>query len=136
MAVYDLTSADATLAPLQPQLERFVARLSRAAPSEPVLSAAADAWGRYAALPRYRAEPSVCAVVVAWGRAGFPPEGIPVDPAASRVFNEAETLLKSASRRAGRRLRRLGVSARTARIMSRGFSDTAVVGHFEGIAFD
>jgi len=126
---------NAILTPVQPQLERFAARLRQAAPTEPVLRRAAAEWTRYVALPRYRADPGVCAVYSRWKATGFSPDARPIDLAAYEAFEETEIVLQGASNSANRRLRRLGVSAETARVLSRGFPNTALERGFGGILF-
>jgi len=126
---------NAILMPVQPQIERFAARLRQAAPTEPVLRRAAAEWTRYVAIPRYRAVPGVCAVYARWKATGFSPDARPIDLAAYEAFEEAEITLQGASNSANRRLRRLGVSAETARVLSRGFPNTALEPGFGGIVF-
>lgn len=126
---------NAILTPVQPQLERFAARLRQAAPTEPVLRRAAAEWTRYVALPRYRADPGVCVVYSRWKATGFSPDARPIHLAAYEAFEEAEITLQGASNSANRRLRRLEVSAETARALSRGFPNTALEPGFGGIVF-
>jgi len=123
------------LTPVQPQLERFGARLRAAAPTEPVLRRAVAEWTRYVALPRYRADPGVCVVYARWKATGFAPDARPIDLTAYETFEDAEITLQGVSNSANRRLRRLGVSAETARVLSRGFPNTALEPGLGGLVF-
>jgi hypothetical protein len=77
----------------------------------------------------------VCAVYARWKATGFSPDARPVDPAAYEALEEAEITLQGASNSANRRLRGLGVSVETARVLSRGFPNTALERGFGGIVF-
>ena len=107
--------AQAAIRPAQSVIDRYARSLQSLGATEPTLAAGATAWRDFIdtvrALPKFQT--SYCSVLRGWARNGYTDATAPVDFAALRASAERIKADGANVRRAGRRLRKLGIDQAT-----------------------